>query len=327
MSVTRRAVIAGSTLALATPFGENVLAQATTPSTAPSGGSRQAPGFYRYKVGDIEVTAINDGFAKRPLEGFIKNAELAQVQEAMKEAYLPADALAITFTTLVLNRNGKLTLIDVGNGDLGAPTSGTWMANFRAAGFDPSQVETIVISHFHGDHINGLRLKDGTVVFPNAEVTVPAAEWAFWMDDARMNQAPESMKGAFQNVRRVFAPITKDVKRFEADKEVAPGLTAIATPGHTPGHTSFLLSSGSGKLLVMSDVTNHPALFVRNPDWSAIFDMDADLARQTRHRMLDLAATERAQVSFYHAPFPATGYIAKEGSKFRLVPVQWTSAV
>ncbi|MGO4705893.1 MBL fold metallo-hydrolase [Microvirga sp. 2MCAF38] len=324
MSVTRRVVLAGSTLALANPFGDKVLAQGTSTM---SNASSQAPGFYRYKVGDIEVTAINDGFAKRPLEGFVKNAELSQVQDAMKEAFLSPEALSITFTTLVLNRNGRLTLIDTGNGDLGAPTSGTWMANFRAAGFDPAQVDTVVISHFHGDHINGLRLKDGTAVFPKAEVMVPATEWAFWMEDARMNQAPEAMKGGFQNVRRVFAPIAKDVKRYEADKEVVPGLTAIAIPGHTPGHTSFMLSSGGGKLIVMSDVTNHPALFVRNPDWSAVFDMDADLARLSRHRMLDLAASERAQVAFYHAPFPATGYIGKEGGRFRFVPVQWSAAV
>ncbi len=303
----------------------------TTPSTATSpqaDAAQQAPGFYRYKVGDFEVTAVNDGFARRPLEGFVRNAELAQVQQAMQEAFLPSDALPITFTTLVLRRSGGgLTLIDTGNGDMGAPTSGHWMKNFRAAGFDPSQVETVVISHFHGDHINGLRLKDGTAVFPKAQVMVPAAEWAFWMDDARMNQAPEAIKGAFQGVRRVFGPIAGDVKRYEADKEVVPGLTAIAAPGHTPGHTAFMLSSGSGKLMVMSDVTNHPALFVRNPDWAAVFDMDADQARATRHKMLDMAATEKAQVAFYHAPFPATGHIAKDGNRYRFVPVQWSPAV
>jgi glyoxylase-like metal-dependent hydrolase (beta-lactamase superfamily II) len=301
----------------------------TTPSNAPQDAARrQAPGYYRYRVGDVEVTAINDGSGRRPLEGFVRNAELSQVQQAMQEAFLPVDALPITFTTLVLRGNGGgLTLIDTGNGDLGAPTSGTWMANFRAAGFDPSQVETVVISHFHGDHINGLRLKDGSAVFPKAEVMVPAAEWAFWTDDARMNQAPEAMKGAFQNVRRVFGPIAGDVKRYEADKELVPGLTSIAAPGHTPGHTAYMLSSGSGRLMIMSDITNHPALFVRNPDWAAVFDMDADQARATRRRMLDMAAAERAQVSFYHAPFPATGHIAKDGSGFRFVPVQWSPAV
>lgn len=324
MPITRRAVLATAPLAATSMLGGSVVAQG---QTAPQGNTRQAPGFYRYKVGDIEVTAINDGFAPRPLDGFVRNAELSQVQQAMQEAFLPTTALPITFTTLVLRQGDRLTLIDTGNGDMGAPTSGTWKANFRAAGFDPSQVSTVVISHFHGDHINGLRLKDGTAVFPKAEVMVPETEWAFWMDEGRLNQAPEGMKGAFQGVHRVFDPIAKDVKRYEADKEIVPGLTSVAAPGHTPGHTAYMLSSGQGKLMIMSDITNHPALFVRNPDWSAIFDMDGEQARQTRRRMLDMAASERAQVSFYHAPFPATGHIAKEGDRFRFVPIQWSPAV
>ena len=328
MTMTRRAVLASTALAAT---GAPALAQTASPSPNPSPAqgnpSRQAPGFYRYKVGDIEVTAIHDGFARRPLEGFVRNAELSQVQQAAQEAFLPTDALPIVFTTLVLRQNDRLTLIDTGNGDMGAPTAGHWMANFRAAGFDPAQVNTVVISHFHGDHINGLRLKDGTAVFPKAEVMVPAAEWDFWMDDARMNQAPEGMRGAFQGARRVFGPIAGNVKRYDANKEVVPGLTSVAAPGHTPGHTAYVLSSGSGKLMIMSDLTNHPALFVRNPDWSAVFDMDADQARATRRRMLDMAASERAQVSFYHAPFPATGHIAKDGNGFRFVPVQWSPPV
>lgn len=287
----------------------------------------QNPGFYRYKVGDITVTAINDGFARRPLEGFVRNAELADVKKAMEQAYLPTEALPISFTTLAFQLGDKLTLIDTGNGDSGAPTSGAWMKNFQAAGLDPKKVTTVVFSHFHGDHINGFRLKDGTAVFPNAEVMVPAAEWAFWMDDARMSAAPEAMKGAFAGVRRVFGPVAKDVKQYEAGKEILPGITAIAAPGHTPGHTVYMVSSGAGKLMVMSDTTNHPALFVRNPDWSAVFDMDGPQAAATRRRLLDMAVAEKTQVAFYHAPFPATGHIAKSGSGFELVPVQWSSAI
>jgi len=332
MTITRRTVLAGTALAAAPIGGSTALAQTNTatPGTstsAPTTGSRQAPGFYRYKVGDIEVTVVNDGFARRPLDGFIRNAEIKDVQAAMQEAFLPDDALPITFNTLVLNQGGRLTLIDTGNGDMGAPTSGRWMENFRAAGFDPAQVNTVVISHFHGDHINGLRLKDGTAVFPNAEVMVPEAEWAFWMDDARMSQAPEGMKGAFQNVRRVFGPLAENVKRYAMDKEIVSGLTSVAAVGHTPGHTAYMLSSGSGKLMIMSDITNHPTLFVRHPDWSPVFDMDADQARATRRRMLDMAAAERAQVAFYHAPFPSTGHIAKEGNGYRFVPIQWSPVV
>lgn len=311
---------AAATVAAAGAAPDLALAQAA----APAG---QAPGFYRYKVGDMVVTAINDGFARRPLEGFIRNAELSAVQAAMQAAFLPTDALSISFTTLAIQNGAQLTLLDTGNGDSGAPTSGVWMRNFRAAGFTPEQVNRVVFSHFHGDHINGLRLRDGTLTFPNAEIVVPAPEWTFWMDDARMNAAPEAMRGAFQNVRRVFGTIAANVKRFEPGAEVAPGVTSVGAFGHTPGHCNYMISSGSGKLMFMADLTNHPALFVRNPDWSAIFDMDADVARATRRRMLDMAAAEKTQTCFYHAPFPATGFIAKSGSGFEFVPVQWSSAV
>ena len=327
MTITRRTVLASTALAAAPIAGPALAQTASPPAPAQGAASRQAPGFYRYKVGDIEVTAVNDGSAPRPLEGFIRNAELSAVQQAARDAFLPQNTIQNSFTALVLNNGGRLTLIDTGNGDSGAPTTGRWMENFRAAGFDPSQVNTIVISHFHGDHINGMRRKDGTAVFPNAEVLVPATEWAFWMDDARMNQAPENMRGGFLGARRVFSPIAKDVKQYEMDKEIVPGLTSVAAPGHTPGHTAYMLSSGSGKLLILSDTANHPALFVRNPDWSAVFDMDADVARATRRKMLDMAASERAQVAFYHAPFPATGHIIKDGDGFRFVPVQWSPAV
>lgn len=287
----------------------------------------QAPGFYRYKVGDLVVTAIHDGFAARPLEGLIKNAELADVQQAMEAAFFPKDTLNITFTTLAIQDGDRLTLIDTGNGDSGAPTSGAWMANFRAAGFDPADVSTVIFSHFHGDHINGFRLKDGTAVFANAQVMVPEDEWAFWMDDAKMDAASEQAKGAFQNVRRVFGPIADKVERFEPEKEIVPGITPIAAPGHTPGHTVFALASGDGALMVMSDTTNHPALFVRNPDWTAVFDVDGPLAIETRRKLLDRVSADRMQVAFYHAPFPATGHIARDGNGFQFVPVQWSTAL
>jgi glyoxylase-like metal-dependent hydrolase (beta-lactamase superfamily II) len=325
IQLSRRAAIAGAgALATATTFGLPGLVPAAHAQGAPV---NQAPGFYRYKIGDITLTAINDGFAKRPLEGFVRNAEIADVKKAMEEAFLPADALNITFTTLAIQHGGKLTLIDTGNGEFGAPTSGAWAANFKAAGLDQKDVSTVVFSHFHGDHINGFRRKDGSAVFPNAEVMVPAAEWAFWMDDAKASAAPEGMKGGFTGVRRVFGPIAKEVKQFESGKEILPGITAIAAPGHTPGHTVFALASGSDKLMVMSDTTNHPALFARHPDWSAVFDMDGPQAAATRRKLLDMVAAERMQVAFYHAPFPATGHIAKAGNGFELVPVQWSSAI
>ena len=184
MNLTRRdALLAGAAGLAAPAFLTD--AQAKAPLA-----TAQAPAFYRYKVGDFEVTAINDGFFARPLEGFVRNAKLDEVQKAMGSAFLPTDKIPIPFTTIAINTGSKLVLIDTGNGNSGAPTSGLWMKNFKAAGFMPEQVDTVIISHFHGDHINGLRLKDGTAVFANAEVMVPSAEWKFWMDDGRMASAP-----------------------------------------------------------------------------------------------------------------------------------------
>jgi glyoxylase-like metal-dependent hydrolase (beta-lactamase superfamily II) len=329
MAAARRTFLATAPLAAAATVGGHALAQNQNTPAAPQDpvGSRQAPGFYRFRIGDLEVTAVNDGFAPRPLEGLVRNADLAEVTAAAREAFLPEDAFQNTFTTLVVRHGNRLTLIDTGLGEFGPPTAGTWMANFRAAGFDPAQVNTVIISHFHGDHINGLRRKDGSAVFANAEVMVPAAEWAYWMDDARMSQAPEAMRVGFQGARRVFAPIGDDVKRYEAGKELVSGITAVAAHGHTPGHSAFAISSGKAMLMAVSDITSHPALFVRNPDWAPVFDMDAEQARQTRRRILDMAAAERTRVSFYHAPFPATGFIAKEGDRYRFVPAQWSAGV
>ena len=297
------------------------LIRAASAAAPPQAG--QAPSFFRYRVGDMQVTAIHDGMAYRDIPGFIPNAPEPAVKQALADAFLSTDRFPITFTTLVVNTGSKLVLIDTGNGDLGAPTSGTWMANFRAAGFTPEQVDTVVFSHFHGDHISGFRLKDGTAVFPKAEIMVPEVEWAFWTNDGERARAAAPLQGTFANVSRVFDPVKKDVTTYAWDKEILPGITSIKAEGHTPGHTAFAIVSGTGKLLVMSDVTNHTSIFARHPDWSGMFDQDAAVARTTRHRMLDLAATEKMQVSFYHAPFPATGHIVREGDGYALVPTMW----
>jgi glyoxylase-like metal-dependent hydrolase (beta-lactamase superfamily II) len=320
MNTDRRQVLIGAAAGTAIAMtGTSIPASAAAPLA-----TGQAPGFYRYKIGDLQITAINDGVAQRPLEGFIRNADINAVRKAMDDAMLPNTNVTIPFTTLVVNDGKKLTLLDTGNGNSGAPTSGTWMTNFRAAGFTPEQVDTVVISHFHGDHINGLRLKEGTTVFANAEVMVPKLEWDFWMDDAKAAAAPDAMKGAFANVRRVFAPMKSAIKQYDAGKEVVAGINAVAAYGHTPGHTAFVIG---GKLLALCDTTNTPALFVSNPGWHAVFDMDGAGAEATRRKMLDMAVTDKMQVAFYHAPFPATGHVVKDGAGYRLLPVAWSPAV
>lgn len=321
--INRRELIAGSALAAAaTTLPGLPAAHAATPASG-----KQASGFYRYKVGDCEMTAINDGVWMRAIDDkFVRNAAFPDVQKALADSFQPTDKLAIPFTTLVVNTGSKLILIDTGTGaqlTAMAPQSGTWDANFAAAGFDPKNVDAILISHFHPDHINGIKTKDAQLRFPNAEISVPAPEWAFWMDDAKMNAAPEGAKPAFLNARRIFADIAKDVKRFEPGSEVAPGVTSIAAYGHTPGHTAFAVASGGASMLVLSDTTNNPWLFVRNPEWQAAFDTDGAVAAETRKKLLDRASADRMLVQGYHFPFPASGYITRSGKGYDLMPVMW----
>ena len=143
-----------------------------------------------------------------------------------------------------------------------------------AAGIDPKNVDTIIVSHFHGDHISGIRAKAGAANFPNAEIMVPAGEWKHWNDAGEESKAPQVWKGGFANVKRVFDPIAKDVKQYEHGKELVPGISSVDARGHSPGHTAFVVASGNGKLLVTSDTVNHQIL-VRNPDWQLWADMDA----------------------------------------------------
>lgn len=321
MPVSRRNVLAGSAVASAAMMAPPAMRQAA--ASIPSAG-RQLPGAYRWSVGDFELTAVIDGIAKRPLDAaFVRNATLDAVQAALDEAFLPKDTLLNTFTALVVNTGKRVLLIDTGMGDAGPPTTGQLPENLTAAGIDPKAVDAVVISHFHGDHINGLRNKAGELNFPNAEVMVPAEEWAFWMDDGQMSRAPDSLKAGFLAARRVFGPMAKEVARFEKDTEIAPGIAGIAAFGHTPGHTAFRIADGAEQMIVLSDTANHPALFVRHPDWRAVFDMDGDMAQATRHRMLDMVAADRTSVQGYHFPFPAGGHIATDGDAYRFVPLNW----
>src|SRR5215472_2026237 len=320
----RQAFISTAALAAAPLLGPAPAIAAASPA------EKQAPSFYRYKVGDIQVTVVSDGRFTFPLEdSFITNAKKEEVNAALEKAFLPPDVFTIYFAPLVINTGGKLVVIDTGNGAVARANSkganGLFAENMVAAGFDPKAVDMVVISHFHTDHVNGLLTADGTPAFPNAEVLVPAAEWRFWSDDGEMSRAAgERMVGLFKNNRNIFeAGLKKKVTPYEWNKELAPGLLAVETIGHTPGHTSYVLSSGSSKVFIQSDVTNNPMLFATNPQWHAFFDQDGDVAEKTRRRVYDMLIAEKLQVQGFHYPFPGLGNIEKDGSGYRVVPSPW----
>ncbi len=318
-AMTRRSFLAASAAAGAAALGRPAAAAAPE-------AKMQGPGAYRYKLGDFQLTALYDGTWFLPIDDkFVHNASGAQVDQALADAFLPPKVLPISFTALLVNTGSKLVLIDTGTAGQVTDTAGVMLDNLKIAGVEPSAVDTIVISHFHPDHIDGIKTKDGVKVFPNAEIKVPEPEWTFWMDDANLERYAgiAAVHKYFLNARRIFSDIAGEVHRFKPGVEVAPGVMSIPAFGHTPGHTAFSVHSGNQSLLAMSDTVREPWLFVRHPQWQPSYDMDGTMAVKTRTQMLDRAASGRMLVEAYHFPFPACGHIVKSGSGYDLAPAMW----
>ena len=288
----------------------------------------QAPGFYRFKVGAFTVTTVHDGFFARSLEGFVRNAPLADVQAVLRDAFLPQDRLVIPFTVTFLDTGRDLVVFDSGNG-VTAPgaTNGRMISNMRAAGIDPARVTRVVMSHFHGDHVNGLLNAEGAAAFPNAEVIVPEAEIAWWGDATNETRSPEGQRATFANSARRLAPYAARLRRIGPDAEVVSGVRSVAAYGHTPGHTCYHVADGADQMMFVADTTNRPELLARRPEFHIIFDFDAVAAEATRRRIYDRVATDRIRITGYHFPFPANGFLAKEGSGYRFVAADWSGAI
>jgi glyoxylase-like metal-dependent hydrolase (beta-lactamase superfamily II) len=322
-TISRRAAMAATAAALAAPTLSVPAARAAAPKSG-----KQAPGFYRFSIGDFEVTSLHDGVTNYEVNATrFPNAPVDEVVKLMESQFAAAKPGISPFNTMVVNTGSKLILIDSGFANNGAPTTGKMAENMAAAGIDPKQIDTVLISHFHPDHINGVRSKEGQLVYPNAEIVVPSREVAHYLDDARMNATPEAARGAFMVARRVFGPNLKDIRQAEWGKEWAPGITAIQSDGHTPGHASFVVSSGSKSLLVVGDASNDPRIFARRPDWHLGFDLDKAQAVASRKKLLDMASADKMQVAFYHAAFPATGFVSKNSTGYDWFPISYSPTV
>ena len=321
--MNRRDLIVGGSAATAAYLAGNFMPLIA--QNAPDFGlpSVAQVGFRKQKLGDMEVIALNDGVVRRPLAAeFVRNAPLADVQALLKSQNLPTEYIDIPFTAFLIVAGGRRTLIDTGFSDNGAPTTGRLMANLNAAGLKADDIDTVILSHYHGDHISGLRNKAGQLVFPKAKIMVPAVEHAYWMDDARMAAAPDAMKGAFQNVRKVLNGLSADqLVQFQAGQVVVPGITSVAAYGHTPGHTLFVAQSRGEKFAYVADITNVPQLFARNPDWAVQFDMNAEQARDVRRKTFEMLVKDKMMAGGFHFPFPAFGRIETMGNGFEFKPV------
>lgn len=288
-----------------------------------SGPTLPSPGFRRTRIGAMDVFAINDGVLRRPLgDEFVRNAPLDQVKELLSSQGLSTAHVDIPFTPFLIVSGANRVLIDTGFADNGPPTTGRLLENMAAAGFKPDDITHVVLSHYHGDHINGLRFKNGHLVYPRARVMVPAPEHAFWTDPARVANPPENLKGAIGAVRRALGDLpASQLVTFNPGDTIVPGITSIPAFGHTPGHTLFTATSEGKSFIYVADLTNVPALFARNPDWAVVFDMDAEMARQTRRKVFEMIVRERMIAGGFHFPFPAMGTIAASGQGYQFTPM------
>jgi glyoxylase-like metal-dependent hydrolase (beta-lactamase superfamily II) len=279
------------------------------------------PSHYRFKLGDFEVTTLRDGAVQ--VEGphpiFGQDQTPGAVQELAEANFLPPTMMEIQFNPVLVNTGQQLVLFDSGNGIARRPNAGNLLQLLQAAGYDAGQVDVVVITHMHPDHIGGL-MEEGKVAYPNARYVTGSTEYEFWSKDDRLSGPTEK---AARLVQSNVVPLADQITFIGDQAEVVPGINGIDAFGHTPGHMAYLIESGGRQLLIWGDAANHYVMSVQRPDWHVSFDADKEAAAATRRRLFDQAATDRIPVSGYHMPFPAVGYIEKSGSDYRWVPASY----
>ncbi|WP_185985421.1 MBL fold metallo-hydrolase [Aureimonas mangrovi] len=319
--LTALAGASGTLIGLGRP--NTVLAQAPAPSTAALIGNA---GHYRFQVGDIAVTVLSDGLIGGPPTVYAGDANEAELEEVLRRAFLPTDHMTLNLNTLLLEVGGRRVLLEAGAGGTMGPNGGRLFDNLAAVGLSADDIDTIVISHTHPDHVGNLRAADGGRAFPRATVMVPRADWAFFVEndpDLSYMPVPEEFRRRFAaNIKESVEPVANGIEFYEAGDEVLSGLTTIAAAGHTPGMAAFLVHSGDDQLLLTADLAYHPVVNIDRP-WRPGPDRDQDAAASARRRIFDRAAADRTLVLGFHYPFPGLGRILRTDTGYAWVPAGW----
>lgn len=280
-------------------------------------------GSYRFEIGSFSCACVLDGSHDYPIHSFFANAADGDVQSALRTHGLPTDHITTPYTHLFVDIDNHKILVDMGAGHL-TPETGNLVPNLRAIGIEPSDIDTVILTHAHPDHIGGALDPEGNPVYKDARYYVSRTEWDFWFSDETLAQADDEGKMFIQVARNALTTLERQTYCIDfADhvSEIYPGVEALAAPGHTPGHIVLRIRSGKDVLYNIGD-TVLSALHLEHPDWKPVYDAMPDAADETKHRVLDETATEHAWVMGQHfAPFPSLGHVDRTAAGWVWKPV------
>lgn len=298
------------------------LSSATAMATAPL-AKTSTPGFHRIMLGAFEVTAISDGTVDLPVEKLLVNP-VPKTEKSLANVFLKTP-VETSVNSYLINTGSKLVLVDAGAGSLFGPTLGKLVANIKAAGYEPAQIDEIYITHLHPDHVGGVTA-NGAQLFPNAVVRADKRDADYWLSQANQDKASEDLKGMFKGAVASLTPYVtaKKFVPFDGATELVPGIKSYPTYGHTEGHTVYVVESQGQKLFLIGDLIHVGAVQFEHPEVTIAFDTDQKLAAEQREKIFTEAAKDGVLVGAAHLQFPGLGHLHKDKKAYEWVPVNYT---